>query len=308
MRAMETADVSRSSAIVLAGGRSSRMGRPKALLLFDGQPLIVHIVARLRHQFPDVVVVAAPGQDLPALPVTLVHDEVAYQGPVGGLCYGLAAARQDVCFVTSCDSGFLNASLIAHLVSRIAGHDVVVPRWDGRFQPLHAAYRRTVLPVLEEQLARGELRPVFLFDKVRTLSIDEEEIRRFDPHGASFFNMNTPEDYERALTRWRASGRGNEHDPVECTVELFGVARMLAQTKELSLTLPAGATLTDVFRELSERLPVLLDRVITADRRGLVEGYACNVNGRDFVRTAAIATATVNAGDTIVILSADAGG
>jgi molybdopterin-guanine dinucleotide biosynthesis protein A/molybdopterin converting factor small subunit len=307
MRAMETADLSRSTAVVLAGGRSSRMGTPKALLLFDGEPLISHIVAMLRRQFADVVVVAAPGQDLPTLPVNLVHDQVAYQGPVGGLCYGLAAAREDVCFVTSCDSAFLNASLIAHLVSRIAGHDVVVPRWDGRFQPLHAVYRRAVLPVLEGQLARGELRPVFLFDKVQTLSIDEEEIRRFDPDGASFFNMNTPEDYERALKCWRAVG-GNEDDAVQCTVELFGVARMLAKTKELSVTLPAGATLSDVFGRLSERLPILLDRVITADRRGLVEGYACNVNGRDFVRTSAIATATVHAGDTIVILSADAGG
>jgi len=308
MRAMETADVSRSTAIVLAGGRSSRMGRPKALLLFDGEPLIAHIVATLRRQFADVVVVAAPDQDLPSLPVTLVHDQVAYQGPVGGLCYGMAAAREDVCFVTSCDSAFLNTSLIAHLVSRISGHDVVVPRWEGRFQPLHAVYRRSVLPVLEDQLARGELRPVYLFDKVRTLSIGEEEIRRFDPDGASFFNMNTPGDYEQALKRWREIGRRNQHDAIECTVELFGVARMTAQTKDVTLTLPPGSTLTDVFGRLAERLPVLLDRVITADRRGLVEGYACNVNGRDFVRASAIATATVNPGDTIVILSADAGG
>ena len=77
------------SAIILAGGRSSRMGTPKALLPFDGEPLIVHIAAQLQRMFDEVVVVAAPGQQLPSLPVTLVRDDVAYQGPVGGICYGL---------------------------------------------------------------------------------------------------------------------------------------------------------------------------------------------------------------------------
>jgi molybdopterin-guanine dinucleotide biosynthesis protein A len=278
------------------------MGTPKALLLFDDEPLIVHVVTTLQRLFGEVVVVAAPGQDLPSMPVTLVHDDVAYQGPVGGLCYGLRAASAEICFVTSCDSAFLSSNLISHLMSRISGHDVVVPRWQGRFQPLHAVYRRSVLPLLEAQLARGELRPIFLFDKVRTLEIDEEEIRCFDPEGSSFFNMNTPEDYEEALKRWR------RHDPIPCTVELLGVARLIAQTREISLSLPSGATFSQLFTGLAEKLPVLVGRVISPDGCSLVEGYACNVNGLDFVRTSLFGTATVNPGDTIVILSADAGG
>src|SRR5207248_10848899 len=127
-----------ATAIVLAGGRSSRMGTSKALLLFENQPLIVHVVATLRHLFSDVVVVTALGQELPSLPATLVCDEVAYQGPVGGIYYGLMATRGDAAFVTSCDSVFLNLDLISHLVSQIPEHDVVVPHWQGRFQPLHA--------------------------------------------------------------------------------------------------------------------------------------------------------------------------
>lgn len=284
------------------------MGTPKALLLFDDEPLIVHVVDALRRLFAEVVVVAAPGQDLPAMPVTLIRDEVAYQGPVGGICYGLRAARGDVGFVTSCDSAFLNSDLISHLVSRISQHDVVVPHWQGRFQPLHAVYRRSVLPFLEEQLARGELRPVYLFDKVRTLRIDEEEIRRFDPEGSSFFNMNTPEDYAEALTRWGdVSRRGGapQNDSIHCTVELFGVARLVAKTTEVSLALPSEASFSQVFAALAERLPVLVGRVISPDGRSLVNGYACNVNGLNFVRTS---TATVSPGDHIVILSADAGG
>jgi molybdenum cofactor guanylyltransferase len=290
-----------STAIVLAGGRSSRMGTPKALLAFDGQPLIIHVVSTLQRLFGEVVVVAAPGQDLPPMPVTLVRDEVAHQGPVGGLCYGLRAATGDVCFVTSCDSAFLNPSLVSHLVSRIAEHDVVVPRWEGRFQPLHAVYRRSVLPLLEGQLARGELRPVFLFDKVQTLQIDEDEIRRCDPEGLSFFNMNTPEDYEEARKRWR------QHHLIRCTVELFGVARLIAQKKEISLALPSGTTVSQLLASVAETLPVLVSRVISVDG-GLAAGYACNVNGLDFVHESLFATATVNDGDTIIILSADAGG
>lgn len=284
------------------------MGTPKALLPFDGEPLIVHVVARLQRLFRDMVVVAAPDQELPSLPVELVRDQVAYQGPVGGIFYGLTAAGEDIGFVTSCDSAFLNVDLISHLVSQIAEHDVVVPHWEGRFQPLHAVYRKSVLPLLGEQLARGDLRPVHLFDRVRTRRIDEDEIRRFDPEGTSFFNMNTPEDYAVALKRWSDVGRhgaSGSSASIECTVELFGVARLLSQTRDVPLVLPADATLSDVFAALAAKLPVLVGRVIQSDGARLVDGYACNVNGLEFV---ASSTASVRSGDVIVILSADAGG
>src|SRR5712692_2207462 len=192
-----------ASAIILAGGKSSRMGRPKALLPFAGEPLIVHTVRTLRQLFADIVVVTAPAQELPSLPVTLVRDEVAYQGPVGGICYGLEAARTDVCFVTSCDAPFLNLALISYLLSYIADYDVVVPHWQDRLQPLHAVYRRSVMPLLHEQLKRGELRPIFLYQKVRTREVSVDEIRRFDPEGLSFRNMNSPEDYQAALSLWQ---------------------------------------------------------------------------------------------------------
>lgn len=193
-----------AAAIVLAGGRSSRMGTPKALLLFRGEPLILHIVRTLQPLFAEIVVVGAAGQALPPLPARMVHDDVAYQGPVGGIYYGLRAAAGDLALVTSCDSAFLSTALISHLVSLSGDYDVVVPRWDGRLQPLLAVYRRTVLPHLERQLANGELRPVSLFDKVRTRTLEPDELRRFDPGGDSFFNMNTPEDYAEAVRRWPA--------------------------------------------------------------------------------------------------------
>ena len=286
-----------ATAIVLAGGRSSRMGQAKALLCFDGEPLIARIVTTLNRLFGDIVVVASPDQELPPMPVTLVRDDVAFQGPVSGICTGLRAARREICFVSACDAAFLNTSLVAHLVARLADCDVVVPSWQGRLQPLHAVYRRRVLPLLERQLARGELRPVSLFDRVRTLQIDEDEIRRFDPEGASFFNMNSPDDYAEALKRSSAH--------VHCTVELFGVAGMLSGVREVALTLPPGATVSQVLVALAARVPALSGRVITPDGTQLVDGYACNVNGRDFVRSTA---AAIQQGDRLLILSADAGG
>jgi len=295
------------SAIILAGGRSSRMGQAKALLPFAGEPLIAHIVRSLKELFADVVVVVAPDQEIPALPVTLVRDEVAYQGPVSGIYHGLKAAKSDVSFVGSCDVPFLNRTLISYLCSQIRDHDVVVPYWEGRYQPLFAIYKKSVMPYLHAQLQRGELRPIFLFDKVRTRKIDEEEIRRFDPDGLSFLNMNTPEDYEAALQRWRQLHRTNttEDQSIVCTVELFGVARLRAKTKAVTLELPRNADLVKVFFALADRLPTLVGSVIAPDRESLVAGQACNVNGRDFIRDS---TTKIHSGDRIFIVSADAGG
>ena len=297
-----------ATAVVLAGGKSSRMGRPKSMLPFGDEPLITHIVGALQRLFAETVVVAAPEQELPSLPARLVRDEVAYQGPVGGIYYGLKAAGGKFSFVTSCDVAFLNPRLIAHLISQIRDYDVVVPWWEERYQPLHAVYRRDVLPLLEGQLQRGELRPVYLFDKVRTCKVGEEEIRGFDPEGWSFFNMNTPDDYARALQRWyelAASGSRAAESPVTCTVELFGMAQLLAKTKTVSLALPQEATLAEVFAALAERLPILVGRVITPEKNQLVGGCACNVNGLEFVRNP---TVKVKTGDRVLILSADAGG
>ena len=296
------------TAIILAGGKSSRMGRPKALLPFGNEPLIAHLVRTLERKFKLIVVVAAPDQELPLLRAKVVRDEVAYQGPVGGIYYGLKAAIGTAAFVTSCDAAFLSLPLISFLSSQILNHDVVVPYWQARFQPLHAVYRRSVLPLLEQQLERGELRPIFLYDKVRTRKVGEEEVRRFDPEGLSFFNMNAPEDYAQALKLWQQRENlteSGEDASLSCTVELFGVARLLAKTQIIALSLPTDATLTHVLSAVAQRLPVLIGRVIDPEETHLLAGFACNINGIDFVRDP---HTKIRQQDRIFILSADAGG
>jgi len=311
--------VMKASAVILTGGKSSRMGSPNALLRFDGEPLVVHVARTLRSLFGDIVVVGGPGEEFVELlrllssqpnklnqpnepKVTLVRDEIAHQGPVGGIYYGLSVAAGEFCFVTSCDVPFLSARLISYLVSQISDYDVVAPYWQERFQPLCAVYRKSVTPLLKEQLDRGELRPIFLYEKVRTRKVTEAEIRRFDPEGSSFFNMNSPEDYRAALALWE---KNKQSSPLTCTVELFGVPRLLAKTKAVSLSLRQEATLSDVFSALAERLPVLAGRVINPESASLFSGYACNLNGLDFVRNP---DAKINSGDRIFILAADAGG
>ena len=286
-----------ATAVILTGGKSSRMGRPKALLPFAGEPLIAHVIRGLKKMFAEAIVVAAPEQELPVLPAVLVRDEVAYQGPVSGIYHGLKASTKEVCFVTSCDAPFLNFTLIAHLLTQIPDYDVVVPFWQERFQPLHAVYRTSVAPFLKDQLARGELRPIFLYDKVRTRNIREDEIRRHDPEGLSFLNMNSPEEYQAALQLW------SKVHSISVSVELFGAARMIARTQRLALALPPEATLAHVYAALAEQLPVLVGRVLDAE--GLLSGYTCNINGLEFVRAP---NAKINSGDKVLILSADAGG
>ncbi|HLN85492.1 MAG TPA: NTP transferase domain-containing protein, partial [Candidatus Limnocylindrales bacterium] len=241
--------------------------------------------------------VAAPDQELPILPAILARDEVAYQGPVSGIYHGLKAATKDIGFVTSCDAPFLNLQLIAHLLTQISDYDVVVPYWQERFQPLHAVYRTSVVPLLKDQLERGELRPIFLYDKVRTRKIQGDEIRQLDPEGWSFLNMNSPAEYDAALQLWR------KRNSISVSVELFGVARLLTKTRSVSLDLHEGATLAQVFSALGEKLPALVGRVLNS--RGLINGYSCNVNGLNFVRAPDV---KVSSGDKIFILSADAGG
>ena len=103
------------AAIILAGGKSSRMGRPKALVTFGEQPLIAHLVRLLQQLFNKIIIVAAPEHELPDLQATVVRDELPFQGPVGGIYYGLRAAGEESAFVTSCDAPFLKRPIAKHI-------------------------------------------------------------------------------------------------------------------------------------------------------------------------------------------------
>ena len=188
------------------------MGSPKAWLDFGGESLLARIVRLVRCVCAPVVVVAAPGQDIPPLPpdVAIAHDPLEGRGPLQGIAAGLHALLEsrsaDAAFVTSTDAPFLAPALIARLAAlRGDDHDVAVPHTEGHFHPLTAIYARTCLPHIEALLTADRLRPFFLYERVRTVICDaptllaDPDLAATDPALRSFENLNTPEDYARAL-------------------------------------------------------------------------------------------------------------
>lgn len=196
--------------VVLCGGRSSRMGRPKAWLPFGDEVMVQRVVRVLGEVVGPVVVVAAPGQDVPPLPleVGIVRDEVEGRGPLQGLAAGLGAigGRADVVFLSSCDVPFLRAAFVRRVVSCLGEHTAAVPNVGGFLHPLAAAYRIGVLPEVRRHLAANLLRATALFDTIPTRLIESRELADADPTLDSLRNLNTPDDYATAL-RDLADGR-----------------------------------------------------------------------------------------------------
>lgn len=189
-------DVPPASGIVLAGGRSSRLGKDKALLyLPDGRPLVAHVVARLAPLVAEVVVVATDGERLGPLPARVVPDVFPDGGALGGIYAGLAAAREEHSLVVACDMPLLRHRLLRHLLAQPRDFDVLLPRLaGGQVEPLHAVYSRACLEPILRQLAAGRHRIISFLGDVRVRYIEEAELRRLDPELRSFFNVNTPAD------------------------------------------------------------------------------------------------------------------
>jgi len=191
-----------AGAIVLCGGRSTRMGTPKALLPFGSETMLQRVVRLLAQVVAPIVVVAAADQELPDLPPdTLVtRDEREGRGPLEGLRAGLKALPADVeaAYVTSCDVPLLVPGFVRQMLDLARGYDVAVMEIGGFTHPLSAVYRRSTLPSIEDLLANDRLRPVFLFEAVKTRRVEPGELTA-DPDLRTLRNLNTREDYERAL-------------------------------------------------------------------------------------------------------------
>ena len=193
--------------IVLCGGKSTRMGVPKATLPFGPETMLQRVVRLLATQVSPIVAVAAADQALPPLPadVIVARDEREARGPLEGLRAGLKALPEsvDAAYVTSCDVPLLEPAFVEHMLGLLGDHDIAVMEIDGFTHPLSAVYRRSVLPNVESLLAQDRLRPVFLFDAVKTRRVSPDEMRVADPDLRTLRNLNTREDYEAALADLR---------------------------------------------------------------------------------------------------------
>jgi len=280
--------MSTSAGIVLAGGRSSRMGTPKAALEWHGSTLLrrtVGIISRVAGG--PVVVVRARGQILPALPadVDFVDDPREGMGPVQGLAAGLAAiaARAEIAFVCSTDMPFLHPAFVRRVLRAAdEGADVGLPIARGYPQPLAAAYRTTLAPVAERLVKEGRLRPAFLFDECMVTRLDEAALRAdpvlaaLDPDLDSVVNINEPADYAAARSR----------PAPEVTIQRFGA-------------------LADAHRGPQAIRAATVAGAAAAAGLALGRHVIAALNGDQITRDGETPLAT---GDSVSFLSADAGG
>jgi molybdopterin-guanine dinucleotide biosynthesis protein A len=200
--------------IVLCGGKSTRMGTPKASLLFGPETMLQRVIRLLSAVVAPIVAVAAREQQLPELPgdVIVTRDEREARGPLEGLRAGLRALPPSVelAYVTSCDVPLLAPGFVTRMIELLGDHDIAVMEMGGFTHPLSAVYRRDTLPYVEALLAEDRLRPAFLFDAVRTRRVQPAEMVSVDPELRTLRNLNTRNDYLAALSD---AGISADHQP-----------------------------------------------------------------------------------------------
>jgi molybdopterin-guanine dinucleotide biosynthesis protein A len=204
----------RVGGIVLCGGQSRRMGRPKAWLPFAGETMLARVVRLLGAAVRPIVVVAAPDQEVPPVPpeITIVRDEEKGRGPLQGLAAGLDALRgqAEAAYLSSCDVPFLEPAFVRRLIGLLGEHAVCVPRVGEYHHPLAAVYRLEVADAVRRLLAENRLRPFFLFEAVPTRVVEAAELADVDPTFQTLRNLNAPAEYEAALREIAGEGQQRE--------------------------------------------------------------------------------------------------
>lgn len=200
--------------ILLAGGRSRRMGHDKASMTLDGQSLLQRTATALATVVDEIVVVRAPGAALPAVdapcPVVHAEDPVEGEGPLVGIARGLELARAPLALVVGVDMPFLQPALLRLLIEQLradleGGARWVLPIADGRAQPLCSAIACNALDTLRTRIEAGDRAPMAVADILHATRLAEADWRAADPEGLSFLDVDTPEDVAAALARL---GRG----------------------------------------------------------------------------------------------------
>ncbi|MDQ2881051.1 MAG: NTP transferase domain-containing protein [Actinomycetota bacterium] len=281
----------RASGVVLAGGRSARMGTPKAELEWHGSTLLRRTLGVLARSVDGpLLVVRAAGQPLPEMPpnVDVVDDPEQGLGPLQGISAGLGAlvGRAHVAFVCSTDLPFLHPAFVCRVLSALIDDlDVVLPVARGYPQPLAAAYRVTLAPLVTDLVVAGDLRPAFLFrhERCRTLRLDDAALLKdpalaaADPTLDSVVNVNSPDDYRAARCQ----------PAPQVTVQRYGA---LAGNGHREPRNVRAATLSGA----AAAVDLVLDRHVIAA-----------LNGDQISRDGAVPLAS---GDTVAFMSSDAGG
>ncbi len=187
---------------IQAGGQSIRMGQDKALMPFLGKPLIERVLDRVQHLGDETIITINHPAGYRYLGLPLVPDEIPNRGALGGLYTALKVAEHPFVAVVACDMPFANADILEHayqLLKEQPGIEAVIPGTEKGLEPLHAVYRRsTCLPAVKAAINADQWRLISWHGDVNIHIIPPEEIRRIDPRGTTFRNINTPEAFRQA--------------------------------------------------------------------------------------------------------------
>ncbi|WP_462410176.1 molybdenum cofactor guanylyltransferase [Neobacillus sp. Marseille-QA0830] len=190
----------KAGAIILSGGKSSRMGTNKALLKINDKPNIERIKDELKGSFHEMILVTNEPESYEFLGLTITSDHYPGMGPLAGLHAGLMASGSDANLLAACDMPFVSGELASALVERCQGYDAVIPITGGQQHPLFAVYHKRVADVAASCIETGNLRMKHLLDRINVLYLTEKELGSFSQLNIEkiFFNMNHPNEYEDA--------------------------------------------------------------------------------------------------------------
>ncbi len=186
------------TAIVLAGGESLRMGQDKAFIEFKGKSFIQRTLDTLKPLFNEIFIIAKKKDVFLSFGVPVHADQYPDGGALGGLYTGLFYSKGPV-FAVACDMPFLNPKVIRFLTEKLHGFDAVVLKSPDGLHPLHGIYSKTVLPLMETLLQKGEVKMMDFLKRIKTLEIEVDQIRHLDPDLSSLININTPEELKNCF-------------------------------------------------------------------------------------------------------------
>ena len=181
---------------IMAGGQSSRMGRDKSFVLFEGQPLIERVRDCVTDLGDELILITNKPAEYAHLGLPIYGDVIPDCGPLGGIYTAVHHASYPHTLVVACDMPWLNRGLLQYMISLRETADIVVPRWENFPEPLHAVYGKACLPAMYEKLQAQQLKITGFFGRMSVRFVDREEIERWDEDGRSFTNINTPHDLQ----------------------------------------------------------------------------------------------------------------
>ena len=187
------------SAAVLVGGQSRRMGRDKAFIEIHGRPMLARVIERLRPLFEEMMIVGSEEASYAGYGLPVHSDLRPGMWSLGGIHTALSRSAGPQVFCTACDMPFISTEVVAALLQRAGGgHDAVIPMVAGELEPLCAVYARKILPAIEKDLDASVRRIKTTLSSLDVAVVDAEDLRPYDPELLTFFNINTPEDLEKA--------------------------------------------------------------------------------------------------------------